>query len=424
MTTAPPTRVVLLGGGYATMHAYRALARRVGREAITMTVVSADDSHNFHGFTGEVVAGLLPLAVTRTPLVEVLPRADFLHGQVIRVDLAQRLVIAQPVAGGEPRQLPFDQLIVATGGREPVEQVPGMREHGFTLRGPGELERFLERLSRIAAPGSADRHARESRDSAPVVIAGGGMAGVELAAAVADRLRAAGVDNPVLLVHSGAEILPGLRAELPSVAARAERELARLGVQVRTGLSIIAVDDAGVELSDGTHLSAAAVLGTIGQRPVALPGLESLPHDGAGRLVTDSTLLVVPGVWAAGDTARVTHARSGKPVPANALWAIKAGGVLGHNISRVITGRRPQPFRYRGLGLAMAFGLGRSATEMYGIGIPGFTGWLLRLGFFLRFMPQRRRAVAVLAAFALLPLRGRHVPAPDPLARPSVVPAG
>ena len=32
----------------------------------------------------------------RTPLVEVLPRAEFLHGQVIRVDLAQRLVIAQP----------------------------------------------------------------------------------------------------------------------------------------------------------------------------------------------------------------------------------------------------------------------------------------------------------------------------------------
>jgi NADH dehydrogenase len=191
------------------------------------------------------------------------------------------------------------------------------------------------------------------------------------------------------------------------VAARADRELVRLGVQVRTGRWITAVDDEGVQLSDGSYLRAAAVLGTIGQIPVALPGLESLPHDSSGRLITHATLLVAPGVWAAGDTARVTHPRTGKPVPANALWAIKAGGQLGRNVSRVVVGRRPKPFAYRGLGLAIAFGFGRSATEMYGIPIPGMVGWLLRLGFFLRFMPQRRRAASVVTALLRVPFRGR-----------------
>jgi NADH dehydrogenase len=33
---------------------------------------------------------------------------------------------------------------------------------------------------------------------------------------------------------------------------------------------------------------------------------------------------------------------------------------------------------------------------MYGVPINGMLGWVLRLGFFLRFMPQRRRAIAVL----------------------------
>lgn len=418
MTTT--TRVVMIGGGYATLHAYRALTRRVGGDDIAITVVSADAWHNFHGFTGEVVAGLLPLAVTRTPLVEVLPRADFVHGRVVRVDLAQRVVIAQPAAGGAERRIPFDELVVAAGGREPVDQVPGMAEHGFTLRAPGEFQRWLERLSMIATPSAIDQPAREPADHEAVVIAGGGMAGVELAAAVADRLRVAGVDNPVLLVHSGAEILPGLRPDQPSVAARAERELVRLGVQIHTGRRIIAVADTGVELSDGTYLPVAAVLGTIGQAPVALPGLESLPHDSSGRLITNATLAVAPGIWAAGDTARVLHPRTGKPVPANALWAIKSGGMLGRNLSRAIAGRRPRPFGYRGLGLAMAFGLGRSATEMYGIPIPGLAGWLLRLGFFLRFMPQRRRAAAVVAALARVPLRGRYA---MPQASPEPVPA-
>ena len=96
-----PIRVVMIGGGYATLHAYRSLVRRVGSAGIlTITVVSADDHHNFHGFTGEVVAGLLPLIVTRTPLTEVMPRARVVHGRVVRVDLAQRAVIVQDVSDG------------------------------------------------------------------------------------------------------------------------------------------------------------------------------------------------------------------------------------------------------------------------------------------------------------------------------------
>lgn len=409
-----PIRVVMIGGGYATLHAYRSLVRRVGSAAtFTITVVSADDHHNFHGFTGEVVAGLLPIAVTRTPLSEVLPRASFVHGRVLRVNLAQRVVIVQDVGGGAEHRYSYDQLIVGAGAREPVDRIPGMAENGYTLRAPGEFPRFLGRLASVADGGSADGSRPGTCGSAEhpaVVIVGGGMAGVELAAAVADRLRASKVQNPVVLVHSGSAVLPGLRAEQPAVAARADLELARLGVRVQTGVSVIAVQQNGVELSDGTSLPAAAVLGTIGQRPDSLPGLESLPHDDCGRLITDPTLLVAPGVWAAGDAARVCHPRSGRPVAANALWAIKAGGHLGRNISRVAGRMEPRPFRYRGLGMAMAFGVGRSAAELYGIPILGLPGWLLRLGFFLRFMPQRRRAVSVVTGLLLLPLRGR-VPA-------------
>jgi len=239
------------------------------------------------------------------------------------------------------------------------------------------------------------------------VIAGGGMAGVELAAAVADRFRSTGAKNPVVLVNSGAQVLSDLRTERPAVAAAADRELVRTGVTVRTGLRVVAVGLDEVVLSDGSHQPAVAVLATTGQRPVALPGLESLPHDRHGRLITDAALRVAPGVWAAGDAARVIHPGSGKPVPANALWAIKAGGHLGRNLSRAVRGRPPRAFRYRGLGQAMGFGIGRSATELYGISIGGAAGWLLRLAFFLRYMPSRRRAAAVIGCLLSLPFCGR-----------------
>lgn len=406
MSGRAPTRVVMIGGGYATLHAYRALTRRRRGSQVQITVVSADDRHNFHGFTGEVVAGLLPLEVTRTPLTAVLPRADFLHGQVVRVDLTARTVLARPMDGGELRRIPFDELVVSCGGREPLDAVPGMERHGFTLRAPGEFGRFLARLSSIARQATPI----EGTDGA-VVVVGGGMAGVELAAAAADRLGRAQTRHPVVLVQSGPELLPGLRVQHPAVAARAERELARLGVAVRTGVGVKLVGEGSALLTDGSWIKAAAVLATTGQRPVAIPGLETLPHDRVGRLITDPTLQVAPRVWSAGDVARVRHPRTGAPVAANALWAIKAGGHLGGNLSRVIGGRRPRPFGYRGLGQAMGFGIGRSATELYGLPIPGVAGWILRLAFFLRFMPSRRRAAAVVISLASLPFRGRFVAA-------------
>ena len=49
-------RVVLLGGGYVSLHAYGAMVRRLRGELrrgeVEIVVISADDVHSFHGFTG------------------------------------------------------------------------------------------------------------------------------------------------------------------------------------------------------------------------------------------------------------------------------------------------------------------------------------------------------------------------------------
>ncbi|MGS0685381.1 NAD(P)/FAD-dependent oxidoreductase [Nakamurella sp. GG22] len=416
MTARRPTRVVMIGGGYASLHAYRALVRRIPADRLHICVVTADDCHNFHGFSAEVVAGVLPLSVTRTRLTYLLPQAEVLHGSAIRIDVDERTVLLRPVGGGADRTIRYDHLVVGAGGREPVGSVVGMAEHGFSLRAPGQFERWLERLDFVARQTAG---APAAEGLAPVVIAGGGMAGVEIAAAVAARLRTAGSATPVVLAHSGHQLLPALRAEHPAVADRAERELVRSGVIVRSQTRVTAVGPNTVTLSSGAVLAQAAVLATTGQRPVVLPGLEGLPHDRLGKLLTRRTLQVSPTVWAAGDAARVAHPGTGRPVTSNALWAIKAGGHVGRNLARVIDGRRPKSFTYRGLGEAMAFGIGRSATVLYGIPVAGPIGWLLRLSFFLRFLPERRRAGTVLARMTAAALRRRPSTTPALRQEPS-----
>ena len=79
------TRVVMLGGGYVTLHAYATLVRRRGREVrrgdLEIVVISADHAHRFHGFTGELVAGMVRRDRLATPLDEAMPLkyAPILH---------------------------------------------------------------------------------------------------------------------------------------------------------------------------------------------------------------------------------------------------------------------------------------------------------------------------------------------------------
>ena len=365
-------RIVLLGGGYVTLHAYGAVVRRLRGELrrgdVEIVVISADTVHSFHGFTGEVVAGLLPIGLTQTPLAEAMPLARVVHARVTHVDLVERRV---RFTGGE---LTYDALVVGTGGREPLDAVDGLAGRGQTLRGPGDLADLLQRVRVL---------------DGPVVVVGGGLAGVELAAALAART------SDVVLVQSAERVVPALHVEQPRLAARCEKELARLGVDVRTAVRVASVDDDSVTLSDGSVIGTHVVVATTGQRAVALPGLEQLPRDDRGRLVTTRDLLVAPDVWAAGDAASVAHPRSGVPVTSNTLWAIKAGDQVGRNVARTVRGRGGRPFRYLGLGQAASFGVGRGVADLYGIPLTGWVAWLMRIGFFLRFMPSRARAVQV-----------------------------
>jgi hypothetical protein len=63
---------------------------------------------------------------------------------------------------------------------------------------------------------------------------------------------------------------------------------------------------------------------------------------------------------------------------------------------------------YPGLGQAASLGVGKGAAELYGIPFTGWPGWLMRLCFFLHFMPSRVQAARVAFNCLTLPLFGRH----------------
>ncbi|GEM46856.1 NAD(P)/FAD-dependent oxidoreductase [Deinococcus cellulosilyticus] len=419
-------RVVILGGGYAGIEACKKIVKmlpgELSRKEVELTLVSRDPYHTFHGWTTEVLGGLIPLQHTLTPLKEILPdsRIRQLIGSVQHVDLTNQQVTVQTPNG--PEILRYDHVFFGLGSRDPFERIEGLEQHGWCLKDTLHMQKFRAELHERIAD-----HLQGGPCLGRIAVIGGGFAGVECAAALAELLRDRYQGRPELkrptitLLHSGKVLLEALQPDFQHLADWATRELQNLEVKVKYGCRIQHIQPEGVNLHTGDLLKADMVLVTAGISMLALPGTETLERNPQRKLRTTPFLQAEghKNVWTGGDIADVKHPFRDASCPVNALWAMKQGLHAGSNIARAIKGRPLKPFRYPGLGQAASLGWGRGITELYGLQFTGFLGWLLRLGFFLWYMPSKKGGLRVLKDILAVQKRGRRLDPDFHLARAS-----
>ena len=384
-------RIVILGGGYAGLHAAAALRRRLARQlrqgSIGLTVVSRDPYHTYHGWTGEVLAGRLAVGRTLTPIAPML-HEHFFEGDVVGLDTSARSIRVQ-TAAGELQELAYDHLLLATGSRDPFSRVDGLAEHGWCVKNTRSMQRLVARLDVL------DRQPGALRN---VVVVGGGMAGVETASALALRFRKrAGTAVNVHLVAAHDRLLDSLRPSFAHIADHADRTLRAQGVEVHYGRRVASIAADSVLFRDGSRLPADLAVVTAGIEFECLPGTEALPRTAEGQLATDAALRVAgrDDIWAAGDIAAVHHPLTGALCPTNALWAMKQGDCVGRNMARAVVGKQPRPFGFKGLGQAAGLMQTNGIAELYRLQFTGKAAWLLRILFFAWYMPHRRNGFAI-----------------------------
>lgn len=389
--------VVLLGAGYISVWAYRALTRWVGRR-VRITVVAPVKVHVYHGWTGEVLSGELPPEAQGSPIAEAMPRAVHVHGWARQVDRAARTVRVE-CHDGSTQVLHYDHLVVGTGTTENIDSIPGLKDYAFRLRDDGCAGALAAHLDRcITEAGSIDDPERR-QSLLSVVLAGGGLAGVESSAAIAQRLaKATGLrpgrtGAPRVTLVSAAETLA--RELRPAGRARVFEELRHNGVNLLLSNRVTRVYPDGVKLEDGLWLPAVTTVCVVGNRSRPLPGLDDLPVDAAGRLIADRYLQIAPHVWSGGDAASVPL-KSGRPCPLDAGWAIGQGTWIGRNIARTVRHRSQRAFAFKSVGAAVAFGKGHGVMEAWGVQFGGRLAWAARAAFFVSYMPSRQQARRVI----------------------------
>jgi NADH:quinone reductase (non-electrogenic) len=398
-----PVRIVILGGGFAGLHAAQELERAIPRaRGVEITIVNRDNFILFTPMLHEVAASDLDVTHIVNPIRRLVRRAALFVGEVEEVDLPRRRIVVRHTEGGHRHELAYDHLVLALGAVTNFYDLPGLEERALTMKTLADAIALRNRL--IQALEQADFEcaaAEQRRELLTVLVAGGGFAGVETVAAANEFLRDALRAYPrlsedmvrVVLVHSGGTILPELDERLGVYAARV---LAREGVDIRLHTRVTGVTDAGVSLSDGTVLPAQTIVWTAGTSPSPL--LHQLPcaleH---GQVVVDECMRVVewPGVWALGDCARVPDRTTGKFCPPTAQHALRQGKAVARNIAAALRDEAPRPFVFSALGQLASIGRRRGVANILGWRFHGFIAWWLWRSIYLAKLPGLDRKVRV-----------------------------
>ena len=316
--------VLVVGGGYAGIHAVRAAER----EGADVTLMDASPEHSFLTRLAAVAGGTSPASDASIPLAEL--AGSVLAGRVTSVgDGWVRLEDGHVVEA--------DAVVITTGAKPANPPIPGL-DRAATLQSAADALQLRTRIT----------------DAESVVVVGGGASGVQLAAATASAHPA----KRVHLVESGPSLLPGMA---PTLGRNAARILRDRGVQIHLDTLAEEVQDDGVRTSAGWIPGLPVWVGGFAADASSL----GLPVDETGRIAINADLSVesMERTFAAGDIAAHRDGR-GNPLPMSAQVAVRAGTGAGRNAARRAAGNATRPVGLAQLGWVMDLGGGRGLAEL------------------------------------------------------------
>jgi len=320
-------RFVIVGGVAGGMSAAARLRRLDERCEIIVLEQGGEVSYASCGLPyfvgGEITDEAALLVQTPASLRAALNLDVRLHHRVTGLDPAAKTVtVATP--GGEER-LAYDHLILSPGAAAARPPIPGLDHPAVhTLR---------------TVPDAAAMRGLVQAGAKRAVVLGAGFVGLETAEGLCRQGLA------VTLVEAAPHVLPPLEREL---AWLVRQELVRLGVAVRDGAAVTAIEDtdgrALVRLADGSAHTADLVVLSIGTVPntavFSEAGLATTPR---GAILVDAAGRTnLPEVWALGDAAVSVDAVTGerRPValagPANRAGRLVADAIAGTRPARAV----------------------------------------------------------------------------------------
>ncbi|MCX4738205.1 MULTISPECIES: NAD(P)/FAD-dependent oxidoreductase [Streptomyces] len=420
-------RILVVGGGYVGMYTALRLQRQLRQELrrgeAEITVVTPEPYMTYQPFLPEAAAGAVSPRHVVVPLRRVLPHCRVLVGEVTAVDHAKRsatlTTLATQEEGTGPRQLEYDELVLAPGSVSRTLPIPGLADFAIGFKTVEEAIGLRNHVIEQMDIASSTRDPAIRDAALTFVFVGGGYAGVEALGELEDMARyttryyhnVKPEDMKWILVEASDRILPEVGEDMGRYTVS---ELRRRNIDVRLDTRLESCADRIAVLSDGARFPTRTVVWTAGVKPHPVLAATDLPRTEQGRLKCTPELAVegVTHAWAAGDAAAVPDVTASAPgalTAPNAQHAVRQAKLLGDNIVRSLRGEPLRTYAHAYAGSVASLGLHKGVAQVYGRKVKGYPAWFMHRAYHLSRVPTFNRKARVLAEWTLSGLFKREI---------------
>jgi NADH dehydrogenase len=401
--------VVVVGAGFGGL----AFCRHFPSGLAQVTVIDRQNHHLFQPLLYQVATAGLSATDIAQPIRAILrskPQLEVLMTEVTGFDLAARRVLH---AGGS---LGYDYLVLAVGGitsyfghDDWAKDAPGLKSLDDALAIRRQVLLSFERAE-------TERDEQRRRELMTIIVVGGGPTGVELAGTFAELARTVLVRDFDRIDPSKARVLlvegsPRVLATFPEdLSASAQRQLEKLGVEVKLGQHVKAIRPNEIEMPDGERIRG-SVIWAAGVAASPLTRQLGVETDRGGRLkvLPDLSLPGHAEVFAIGDIVTLKD-RNGHVVPGVSPAAMQMGKHVAKLVAAELRQNRPLPdspeaaakrsaereaFGYWDKGSMATIGRSKAVAEIGRLHISGYLAWMSWLFVHLVFLVGFRNRVSV-----------------------------
>jgi NADH dehydrogenase len=395
--------VIIIGCGFGGL----AAARELANAKVDITLIDRSNHHLFQPLLYQVATAGLSAPAISAPIRSILAgqrNLTSLMAAVSDIDTVRKVVTLE-----DGKEISYDYLIVAAGS---THSYFGRDEWAGLAPGLKTLEDAFEIRRRILM---AFEYAEREDDPArrgewlTFTVIGAGATGVEMAGTLIEiahhtlsgEFRRIDPHQARVVLVEGSERVLG--AYPPDLSEKARTQLSKLGVDVRTGSRVTAIEGDCVRYVDRDgeqRLATRTVIWSAGVAASPLGKALKAPLDRAGRVLVKSDLTIPDhaDVFVIGDLAAIVC--DGKPVPGVSPAAKQMGRLAARNILNRLAGKTAQDFSYSDYGSLATIGR-KAAVAMVGkFKFSGYPAWLFWLFVHVYFLIGFRNRLLVMSDWA------------------------
>ena len=363
--------IVVVGGGFGGLSTVQALLAR--SDGTPIILIDQSPRFLFKPLLYELLSGELELWEVAPKYSDLASELGFifLQDSVIEVDALERKLITS-----SETEVKFSQLVISTGVETDYSLVEGLNEDTYAFSNLNDLRKIKELITSIN---------NSSHFINPLVIAGAGPTGVELACKLSDL-----VENRVeiCLIDKGNKILPKSKSFNREKAIDA---IAKRNINIYLNHYIESINENVIECSSvenkrkhALKIHYSGLIWTAGLRPSRLNLVDHL-LDKNKKIKVNQYMQIneYQNIFFVGDIVFCEN----YPFPASAQVAMQQGHLTAQNIISLRKGNKLQSFQFEDLGEMLSLGIGNASVTGYGITLAGPIAFKLRHLAYLMRMP-------------------------------------